>query len=108
MAAHSLIADKMSMVPKEITNAIRDGKTIGDAKLQTLSAFTREMFVTRGRPSKDSVQSFLHAGYSEKQILEIILALAVKTLSNYSNHIFNTEVDDMFKSRAWNSSEVVS
>lgn len=101
MAAHSVIADKMSKVPSNITEAIRQGKNIPEPKLQTLSSFTKEMFVTRGRPEKETVEQFLSVGYSEKQILEIILALAVKTLSNYSNHIFGTKVDTMFKEREW-------
>jgi hypothetical protein len=44
----------------------------------------------RGRPSDEDVESFLSAGYTEKHILAIILAISVKTISNYSNHIFRT------------------
>jgi alkylhydroperoxidase family enzyme len=47
------------------------------------------------------VGAFLAAGYSERQILEIVLAIAVKTLSNYANHLFHTPVDAMFESRVW-------
>lgn len=101
MAAHSVIADHMSKVPKEVTDAIREGRQIGDEKLSALSTFTSTMFISRGRPTAEDVQPFLKAGYSERQILEIILALAVKTLSNYSNHLFHTEVDPMFASRVW-------
>lgn len=43
----------------------------------------------------------LAAGYGERQILEIVLAIAVKTLSNYANHLFHTPVDEMFACRAW-------
>ena len=43
---------------------------------------------------------FLAAGYEEKQIMEVVLAIAVKTLSNYSNHIHHSEVDDAFASYA--------
>lgn len=100
-AAHSFLADQVSKVPVEVTDAIRDGKEIPDAKLKALSQFTRVMFDKRGNPSTQEVAAFLEAGYQEKQILEIILALAVKTLSNYANHIFGTEVDDMFKGRTW-------
>ena len=106
MAAHSVIADKMSKVPENVTNAIRNGKQIADAKLQALATFTEELFTTRGRPSASAAEKFLSAGYQERQILEIILALAVKTLSNYSNHVFGTEVDAMFKERTWNSADV--
>ncbi|MET3115320.1 putative peroxidase-related enzyme [Pedobacter sp. CG_S7] len=100
-AAHSFLADQVSKVPLEVTDAIRDGKEIPDVKLKALSQFTRVMFEKRGNPSPQDAAAFLEAGYQEKQILEIILALAVKTLSNYANHIFGTEVDDMFKGRTW-------
>lgn len=100
-AVHSFIADNMSKVPVEVTNAIRDEMEIPDAKLNGLSKFTRIMFDKRGNPSHEDVSAFLEAGYQEKHILEIILALAVKTLSNYSNHIFHTELDDMFSGRSW-------
>jgi uncharacterized peroxidase-related enzyme len=100
-AAHSFIADKMSKVPKEVTDAIRNGEQIPDAKLKALSEFTKVMFEKRGNPSQEDVKAFLEAGFQEKQILEIILALAVKTLSNYSNHIFQTPVDEAFSSRIW-------
>ncbi len=100
-AAHSFLADQVSKVPVEVTDAIRDGKEIPDAKLKALSQFTRVMFDKKGNPSTQEVAAFLEVGYEEKQILEIILALAVKTLSNYANHIFGTEVDDLFKGRAW-------
>lgn len=101
MAAHSLIADKMSKVPETVTNAIRDGHEIPDSKLRTLSLFTKELLLSRGRPSHAAIKLFLEAGYDERKILEIVLAIAVKTLSNYSNHLFETEVDPIFKTRTW-------
>jgi hypothetical protein len=47
------------------------------------------------------LEAFVSAGYTEKNVLEIILALAVKTISNYSNHLLHTEVDAKFESMAW-------
>jgi uncharacterized peroxidase-related enzyme len=101
VAAHSFIADKMSGVPEAVTNAIRDGQTIPDARLAALHDFTRTMVVKRGLPDAADVNAFLAAGYSERQILEIVLAIAVKTLSNYANHLFHTPVDAMFAGRTW-------
>lgn len=46
--------------------------------------------------------------FEEKQILEIVLAIAVKTLSNYSNHILHTEIDPVFSGRKWTRSETVA
>ncbi len=101
MAAHSMLADTMSKVPTEVTNAIREGRSISDQKLEALSIFTVVMVASRGLPGRKDVESFLAAGYSEQNILDIILAIAVKTLSNYSNHLFHTPVDEMFASRSW-------
>ncbi len=43
-----------------------------------------------------TLQAFLTAGFQEKDVLYIVLAIAVKTLSNYSNHAFATPVDAVF------------
>jgi uncharacterized peroxidase-related enzyme len=95
-AAHSMIADKMSKVPADVLSALRDGRPIADQKLEALARFTRVIFDTRGRPTQQDLDSFRSAGYGDRHALEIVLALAVKTLSNYANHLFHTEVDDMF------------
>lgn len=101
VAAHSFIADRMSGVPESVTDAIRNGAPILDPKLSALHDFTRTMVAKRGLPNKADVDGFLTAGYSEKQILEIVLAIAVKTLSNYANHLFHTPTDEVFAGRAW-------
>ncbi len=101
VAAHSVLADSMSGVPKEVTDAIRDGSDIADQKLAVLHDFTHHLLKTQGRPSQEAVTEFTRSGYSEKHILAIILAISVKTLSNYSNHVFDTEVDAMFEGRVW-------
>lgn len=101
VAAHSFIADKMSGVPEAVTDAIRDGQPVPDARLAALHDFTRTMVIKRGLPGKADVDTFLGAGYSERQILEVVLAIAVKTLSNYANHLFHTPVDSVFAGRTW-------
>ncbi|MBI5771205.1 MAG: carboxymuconolactone decarboxylase family protein [Verrucomicrobia bacterium] len=101
VAAHSVIADAFSKVPPAVTDAIRERKTIPDAKLEALSAFTRIMWSSRGKPTPEEAAAFFAAGYDERQILEIILATAVKTLSNYPNHLFATPVDAIFRARKW-------
>jgi uncharacterized peroxidase-related enzyme len=101
VAAHSFVGDKMSNVPPEVTDAIRNDRPIVDEKLQALRTFTREMTESRGNPTPEQARAFLNAGYEEKHILGIILAIAVKVISNYSNHLFHTEVDPSFADRAW-------
>jgi uncharacterized peroxidase-related enzyme len=101
VAAHSTLADGPSKVPHEVTDAIRGGTAVADPRLGALARLARAFVVTRGRPSVEEVKAFLDAGYSEKQVLELVLAVAVKTISNYANHLFETPVDAPFKARAW-------
>ena len=103
MAAHSFVADTMSKVPVAVTDAIREGRPIADPRLATLAAFTAKMVGSRGRPTDDDVRAFLAAGYSEKNILGIILAIGAKAFSNYTNHLFHTPVDGEFEARVWNA-----
>lgn len=96
MAAHSMLALKKSGVPEADVEALRAGKPLPTARLEALRAFTHHMWETRGRPTQAAAKAFHDAGYSDRHILEIVLGLAVKTLSNFSNHITEPEVDEVF------------
>ncbi len=95
-AAHSMIADKMSGVPSDVLQAIRARQPIPDAKLAALATMAVEMVAKHGQPSQAVVKTFLNAGYQERDLLYIVLAAAVKALSNYSNQAFGTQVDEKF------------
>ena len=95
-AAHSMIADKMSGVPAPVLQAIRGHQPIPDPKLAALFEVTTEMVKGLGQPSPAAVKAFLDAGYQERDLLYIVLAVSVKVLSNYSNHAFGTTVDERF------------
>src|SRR5919106_5376585 len=104
VAAHSTAAD-IAKLPTEVTDALRAGDPLPDARLDArldaLATFTTTMVDTRGLPSRAAVEAFLAAGFNERDILQVVLAIAVKTLSNYSNHLFHTPVDPVFAHRAW-------
>ncbi len=101
MAAHSWVAANMSKVPADVTEAIRTGAPISDPRLAALSTFTRVMFDKSGRPSGEDVAAFLAAGFTENHVLGIILAIGVKTFSNYANHVFHTPLDAAFSAFKW-------
>ncbi|HCX33674.1 MAG TPA: alkylhydroperoxidase [Rhodocyclaceae bacterium] len=101
VSAHSFLGDKKSGVPTEVTDAVRNDTEIPDPKLRALATFTRALVAKRGLVSRADVEAFLGAGYEERHILEIILAISVKTLSNYVNHLFHTPLDAVFAPRRW-------
>ena len=100
MAAHTTIS-QMQQVPADVITALRDGTAIADPKLQALQVFTARINETRGYANQADVDAFLAAGYTEANILDVILGTGLKTLSNYTNHISETPVDAAFQPNAW-------
>jgi len=47
------------------------------------------------------LDAFLAAGYTKSNLLEVIVGTSLKVLSNYTNHIAQTPVDDAFQANAW-------
>ena len=101
MAAHSTSA-KMAKMPAPILEALRAGHPLPDPKLEALRSFTADMVNSRGRVSDERIQEFLGAGYTRQNVLEVVFAVAMKTLSNYANHLTETPLDRAFAAHAWN------
>lgn len=98
--AHTGIA-RMMEVSDDITFALRDEKPLPSDKLEALRTFTLAVMNKQGNVSKSDLDAFYSAGYRQRQVLEVILALSQKTLSNYINHIAETPVDEPFRKFEW-------
>ena len=96
VAAHSTVAKKFLHVPAETVAAVRAGRTLGDARQNALVKLTREIVDERGSPSAGAIDAFLAAGYRQDQVLELLLGVALKTISNYAYHITGIELDPAF------------
>lgn len=100
VAAHSTVA-QLSKVPEDVVEALRNGQPLADRKLQALRRLTEDVVETRGWPSEETVEEFLSVGYGRQQILEVIVGVAMKVLSNYTNHIADTPLDEAFAANEW-------
>ena len=100
MAAHTFLA-KGEKVPEDVIETARATSAYDDPKLEALRVFTLDLVEHRGWVSADGLDAFLGAGFTKQNVLEIVVALAHKTLSNYTNHIVETPVDDVFKRFTW-------
>lgn len=98
--AHTAIAHSMDVDPA-ITDALRNTTALPTSKLQVLHDFTLSMVRNRGNVSEQEMQAFFDAGYTQQQVLEVILGLSQKVISNYVNHVAKTPVDSMFEQFAW-------
>lgn len=98
--AHTGIAHMMKVDPA-LTEALRNRAPMPTQKLQVLHDTTLAMVRKRGNLSDEDIEAFFAAGYGQRQLLEIVLGLAQKVMSNYVNHFAKTPVDEVFKKFAW-------
>ena len=100
MAAHSMTG-RMTGLPDAAVDALREGRPLVDARLEALRRFVRAMLEKRGWVDPADTSAFQDAGYSEQHVLDVILGIGLKTLSNYTNHIAGTPVDEAFAHERW-------
>ena len=98
--AHTGIA-KMMKVDDAVIDALRDETPLPTPRLEALRDFTLAVVRQRGAVSDAQVAAFLAAGFDRRQILEVVLCVAQKVMSNYVNHIAQTPVDEVMRKFAW-------
>ncbi|MFB9056030.1 carboxymuconolactone decarboxylase family protein [Mariniflexile ostreae] len=91
LSAHTAIG-KMNGLTEEQIKQSRRGLA-DDAKAQTGLEFAKIITANRGQVSDDDIKTIKAAGYNDSDILEIVLHVVSNTLTNYVNHIAQTEVD---------------
>lgn len=82
LAAHTGLG-KMNGFTDEQILEIRSGKADFDNKYDALAKFVKEVTVTRGHPASHLTDTLLEAGYTETNVIDIIIVIGDKTISNY-------------------------
>lgn len=100
MAGHSGLA-KYAGVPDDVIQSLRDGQPIADGKLEALRKFTSQMVIKRGWVDEAETEAFVAAGFDKQAILDIVLGISVKVMSNYANHLALTPLDEQIKGLEW-------
>lgn len=100
MAAHTFLA-KGEKVSEDVIETARAVGSYNDSKLEALRIFTLNLVENRGWTSAEDLEAFIAAGFTKQKVFEILVVIAHKVLSNYTNHIVNTPVDDVFKQFTW-------
>ncbi len=101
---HTGIAYAMG-VDESIVNALRDETPLPTAKLEALRSFTLQVLRTRGNVTDAEVDAFLAAGYTKRNVMDVLLGMAQKVMSNYVNHIAGTETDAQFAKFDWSANK---
>ncbi|MBI5427775.1 MAG: carboxymuconolactone decarboxylase family protein [Nitrospinae bacterium] len=78
-----------------------------DAKLNALRDFAKALVEEKGWVDGDKVRKFLAAGYSKAQVFEAALGVALKTLTNYCNHLAGARPNPEFVALARGNKQAV-
>lgn len=100
VAAHTTISEGQGL-DLAVIDAVREDRAITDPKLEALRIFSKKVVIDRGFVSDTDVDTFLRAGYDRSAVLAVILGVALKVISNYTNHVAETPVNEAFKKHAW-------
>ena len=95
-AVHSTVAKGALHAPAEVVAAIRNNTPVPDKKLNALVTLVKELVGERGYARDRVIQNFIAAGYKKEQVMELLLGIALKTISNYIDHISPAPVDQAF------------
>lgn len=104
MAAHTSLS-QMANVPDDVIEALRNGTEIADSRLEALRVFATRVNETRGWIEQRDLNALFAAGYTRETAFDVILGTSLKVMSNYTNHIAQTPVDEAFQPNAWTSGE---
>jgi len=84
---------KMTGLSPDALRQIRAGKATGDARRDALIHFVLNLQTTRGTIGESELAAIRAAGYTDTQLAEISLAIAMTIFTNTFNRINDTAVD---------------
>lgn len=91
-SAHTVVG-KMNGLSDEQILEIRTGSASFDSKLNALARLTKEIAENRGKPGETALEDFFAAGYTHESLVDLVLAVADKTVMNYLHNITQVEID---------------
>lgn len=94
-AAHGTVANMAGLAGDEV-RAVQRGDALSDSKLEALRQFTVAVVEKRGWATEADINAFTGAGYTDAHIMEVVIGVAIKTITNYVNHMAKPVLNDQF------------
>jgi len=92
LAAHTAVGKMVGFTEAQILE-IRSGRASFDPKLDALARFVREVAEKRGQVPGASTEAFLEAGWTEGNVVDVVMAVGDKIISNYLHGVTKVAVD---------------
>jgi alkylhydroperoxidase family enzyme len=100
VAFHTALALQQG-VSSEETDAIRERRLPADKRFAALSTLAKALIEKRGHLNGQELDSFIAAGFTKEQILEVVATVAASTITNYAGTIADPPLEDPFRQHAW-------
>ena len=92
LSAHAALGKNLARLDDAEIAANREGGS-SDPKADAALRFAAKIVTSRGHVSDADVHAVKTAGYDDAQVIEIVLHVALNTLTNYVNEVAKTEID---------------
>ncbi len=92
LAAHTAVGKMVGFTEEQILE-IRKGRATFDPKLDALARFVRDVTENRGHVAAADTEAFLAAGWSEGAVVDVIMVVGDKIISNYLHGVTKVAVD---------------
>lgn len=90
-SAHTAIGKMNGFTDEEILD-LRAGES-GDTKLDALVKLAKNFVETKGHPAREKVENFLNAGFATENLVDLILVIGDKTITNYLHGVLDIPID---------------
>lgn len=92
LSAHSYLGKNLAKLDDAEIAANRAG-TSNDPKADAAVRFAAKVARERGHVGEDDLRTVKLAGYSDAQVIEMVLHVALNTWTNYINEVAKTDID---------------
>ena len=92
LSAHTVFAGMNGFTEAQILE-IRSGAAAFDAKLDALAKLTKSIAENKGHADANLVESFFTAGYNKGNLVDVVVAVGDKIITNYLHAVTGVEVD---------------
>lgn len=93
VAGHSAIALKKAGFSQQQTIALQQRQAIGDDRLDALAVFTKAVIISRGAVTDGELDSIRRVGFSDEQVLGVVLGVSLATLCNFANNVAQNPIN---------------
>jgi uncharacterized peroxidase-related enzyme len=90
--AHTAIAKMYKLTDEQILE-IRKVEIPNDKKLDALAKAVKEITISKGKPSAKIMNTFFEVGYDEANLVDVVMTIGDKIISNYFHGITQVPVD---------------